>query len=265
MKYLRFIQQIFASRYLLLSLSKTNLKDKYINNFFGVIWAFVQPLVTIVIMWFIFSVGFRSHPVEGLPFILWLMSAMIPWFFISEAVSGGSNAIVANQYLVSKVVFRVSLLPIVPIMSALFIHFFFILFLFFMFILYGHYPSVYWLQIAYYMMFAFIFILGLSWLTSSVIVFFRDVGQIVAVIIQFLFWLTPIMWPLNMMPAKYQYIMELNPAYYVVNGYRDSMINHIWFWDKPGAAVYNWVLLICVCMLGMSMFRKLKPHFMDVL
>ena len=265
MKYLKFIKEIYANRYLLLSLSRTDLKDRYLSNFFGIIWAFVQPLVTIVIMWFIFSVGFRSQPVQGIPFILWLMSAMIPWFFIAEAVSGGSGAIIANRYLVSKIVFRVSLLPIVPIMSAFFIHLFFVLFLFFMFILYGYYPSIYWLQVVYYTLFAFVFILGLSWFTSSVIVFFRDVSQIVAVIIQFLFWLTPIMWPLSMMPAKYQYIMELNPAYYIVNGYRDSMINHIWFWDKPAVTIYNWVLLVCVCVLGMSMFRKLKPHFADVL
>ncbi|MEY8716480.1 ABC transporter permease [Francisella philomiragia] len=265
MKYIRFLREIYNSRYLLLSLSKTDLKDRYLNNFFGIVWAFVQPLITIIIMWFVFSVGFRSQPVQGLPFILWLIAAMIPWFFFSEALSSGTNAVLANQYLVKKIVFRVSLLPIVPILSALFIHIFFLFFLFLMFVLYGHYPSIYWLQTIYYSLFAFVLVLGISWFTSSVVIFFRDVGQIVAVLLQFFFWLTPIMWPLSMMPAKYQFIMNLNPCYYIVSGYRDSMINHVWFWDKPLLTLYNIVLLIIFVTLGMSMFRKLKPHFADVL
>ena len=110
-----------------------------------------------------------------------------------------------------------------------------------------------------------ILILGISYITSSVVVFFRDMGQLVAMLLQIAFWATPIFWSVDMFPAKYHILFKLNPLYYLVEGYRDSMINHVWFWDKPLLTLYFWTIALGLLALGFSTFRKLKSHFADVL
>ena len=260
-----FFKAIVQNRKLLWSLTKNDFKQKYVGNFLGALWAFIQPTATVLIFWFVFQVGFKSKPIEDYPFILWLVSGMFPWFYFAEALSNGTNSILANNYLVKKVVFRVNLLPIIPLLSALIVHLFFIFFMYGMFLFYGYTPSLYWLQIFYYTFALSVLLLGLSWITSSVIVFFKDMGQIVGMLIQFGFWLTPIFWSLNIIPPKYHWFIEINPIVYIIEGYRDSMLYHKWFWETGSIGLYYWFVTITVFIGGSILFRKLRPHFADVL
>lgn len=261
----RFIRDIFKNKRLLIDLAKNDFKSRYMGSYLGALWAFIQPMITVFIFWFIFDIGFRSAPVQDFPFILWLMVSMFPWFFISESLSNGTNAILANSFLVKKVVFRVSLLPIVQITSALVIHLFFILILLGMFMLYGQKPTVYWFQIFYYLFCTIILMLGISWATSAIVVFFRDMSQIIGMVIQFGFWLTPVFWSLTQIPEKYRFIIEYNPMNYIIQGYRDSLINNVWFWEKMDATIYYWAVSALFLFGGAIIFRKLRPHFADVL
>ena len=262
---LNFLKLIFESKRLLWKLTKNDFKQKYAGNILGMLWAFLQPTVTIFIFWFVFEIGFKSSPVDEFPFILWLVSGMIPWFYFSAALSEGTNSIVANSFLVKKVLFRVSLLPIIPLLSALIIHIFFIFFMMIMFLYHGYMPEVYWIQIPYYVLATSFLLLGLSWITASIVVFFKDMGQLVSIVIQFGFWLTPIFWSIKIIPEQYHFILSLNPITYLVNGFRDSMIYHKWFWEDMNATIYFWVLSISIFILGGYVFKKLKPHFADVL
>ncbi len=260
-----FIQAIIQNRRLLWSLTKNDFKKRYLGNVLGIAWAFIQPTVTILIFWFVFQVGFKSKPVGDFPFILWLIAGMVPWFYFSEAVSSGTQAVIANAFLVKKVLFRVSLLPLIPILSALVIHLFFIFFMFGMFMVYGYMPELWWLQVFYYSFAMTALILGITWLTASVVVFFRDMAQIVAMLVQFGFWLTPIFWSIDMIPEKYHWIIKLNPLVYIVEGYRESMIHHRWFWEHPVEMLYFWGVTILFFILGGLTFKRLRPHFADVL
>lgn len=261
----RFLRDIYKNKTLLLNLTKNDFKSRYMGNYLGIMWAFVQPAITIVIFWFVFQVGFKSKPVENFPFILWLMAGMVPWFFFADSLQSGMQSILANSFLVKKVVFRVSLLPIVQIISALVIHVFFIVVMLGMYLAYGFEPNVYWLQIFYYLFCSIVLLLGLAWFNSAVVVFFKDLGQIITVFIQFGFWLTPIFWTLKMVPVQYQWLFKINPAYYITQGYRDALISHVWFWDKPKETLLYWTITIIVVVSGAVVFRKLRPHFADVL
>jgi len=231
----------------------------------GIFWAFIQPTAMIAIFWFVFQVGFKSQPVDNFPFILWLVAGMFPWFYFSEGFSAGTQSIISNSFLVKKIVFRVSLLPLIPLLSALAIHLFFILFMFAMFLYYSYTPTLYWLQIIYYLFALSVLLMGLSWLTSSIVVFFKDLGQFVAIIIQFGFWLTPIFWNITTIPQQYHWIIKLNPLAYIIEGYRNSMIYHKWFWEDLSMTLYFWILTGIIFILGSKTFQKLRPHFADVL
>ena len=134
-----------------------------------------------------------------------------------------------------------------------------------MFLYYGYTPSLYWLQILYYLFATILLVLGISWMTSSIIVFFKDLGQIVGMIIQFGFWLTPIFWSVKILPEKYHSIIQYNPVYYIVEGYRDSLIYNVWFWEKPTMTIIFWMITIIFFFGGAVVFRKLRAHFADVL
>jgi ABC-type polysaccharide/polyol phosphate export permease len=260
-----FLGDIFRSRRLIFELAKKDLQNRYLGSNLGIIWAFIQPAITILIFWFVFQVGFKSAPVGNFPFILWLICGMIPWFFFSESFMSATNSVLDNSYLVKKIVFRVSILPIIRIVSSLFIHLFFVIIIFVMFILYGYMPSIYNLQVIYYLFATIILVLGLSWITSSLVIFLRDLGQIIGILIQFGFWMTPIFWTLKTVPEKYQFILKLNPVYYLIEGYRDSFINHSWFWEHYNLTVNFWFLTGMVFFAGVLLFKRLRPHFADVL
>lgn len=259
--------ELYQNRKLVLSLAKNDFKTKYAGSYLGIVWAFIQPIVTILVYWFVFSVGLKAGTVSDYPFVLYLVSGIIPWFFFQDALNGGTNALIEYNYLVKKVVFKISILPIVKIISALFVHVFFVAFALILCACYGYTPSLYTLQIIYYSVCTFLFVLGLVYATSAIVIFFRDLTQIISIFLQVGVWLTPIMWDIDMLSSHPWLIklFKLNPMYYVVTGYRDSMLGHIGIWNHASWTIYFWVVTILLFGLGSVIFKRLKPHFADVL
>lgn len=259
------ITEVWHSKRLLLRLAKNDFKTRYAGSYLGIIWAFIQPIVTVLVYWFVFQVGFRSGGVSEYPYVLWLISGLIPWFFFAEAWNNATNSLIEYTYLVKKVVFKISILPMVKIISALFVHAFFVFFLMFMFALYGYWPDIYAIQVFYYSFCMIVLVLGLSYLTCSIVVFFRDLGQIIAIFLQVGVWMTPIMWNVSMLGNDLRWIMKLNPMYYVVYGYRGALMDKVWFFEDLPLTIYFWAFTAAMFGIGTLVFKKLKVHFADVL
>jgi ABC-type polysaccharide/polyol phosphate export permease len=260
-----YLKSLFSHKLLVWQLSKKDIKSKYLGSYLGILWAFVQPSIIIMIYWFIFQVGFKSVPVENIPFILWFMAGIIPWFYFSDSISTTTYAILENVYLVKKIVFPIQLLSTIKIISSLFIHVFFLIILLSVYFSYGFSFSWYNLQVIYYSICISTLLLGLSWITSSLMVFLKDVGQIVNMLLQFFFWLTPILWDIKILPHRYEVFFKLNPLFYIIEGYRDSLFLHIGFWNHYLLTAYFWIFTLIVLFIGNLMFKKLRPHFADVL
>ncbi len=263
---------IYAGRKLITRLSVNDFKTKFAGSYLGIIWAFVQPVITVLVYWFVFEKGFKPVPINNAagvetPFVLWLIAGMVPWFFFNDALSGGTRALLDYSYLVKKVVFQIDILPIVKVISSVFVHLFFLAFAVLLFALYGYFPDLYTVQILYYSVCLFAFVLGLSYLTSAVVVFFRDLNQVINIVLQVGVWVTPIMWNIETMdisPAL-KGIIKLNPLFYVVQGYRDAFIGKIAFWERWELTIYFWVVTLLFFWLGIHVFKKLRMHFADVL
>ena len=120
--------ELYHNKRLILSLSRNDFKTKYAGSYLGIVWAFIQPVVTIMVYWFVFTIGLKAGDMAEYPFVLYLISGIIPWFFFQDALNGGTNALMEYNYLVKKVVFKISILPIVKVLSALFVHAFFVVF-----------------------------------------------------------------------------------------------------------------------------------------
>ena len=140
----RMWKDFWASRKLIWKLARNDFKTRYAGSYFGVLWAMVQPVIIVLVYWFVFQIGLNNATAElkqgiSVPFVLWLVSGIVPWFYFSESLSNGTNALLEYNYLVKKVVFNIDILPLVKTIAALFIHVFFVLFMLFLFALYGYY------------------------------------------------------------------------------------------------------------------------------
>ena len=218
--------EIYKNRKLVFSLAKNDFKTKYAGSYFGTVWAFVQPIVTICVYWFVFGLALRNGSDKGVPFVLWLIAGLVPWFFIQEG------------------------LIVLVIYTCM-----------------GYPPSLYALQLVYYSFCIFMLILAVTYMTSAAVVFFRDLSQIINIMLQVGVWVTPIMWDFNDLGlgGLLANILKLNPVFYIVQGYRDSLINKVAIWEHPVLTLYFWGFTLIVFVLGTRLFKKLQVHFADVL
>lgn len=262
----KLLRLIKNNRHLLWDLSVNDFKTKYSGSYFGVFWAFFQPVITILVYWCVFEFGLKATPpVPGVMYIVWFSTGMFPWFFFSEGLSAVTNSFLEYSYLVKKVIFSIELLPVVKIISAFFVHLVFVCLLFVISLLGNNGVSVYNLQVFYYALCLTVLIYSLGRITSTILLFFRDLGQIVNIVLQIGVWATPIIWSYTIIPEKYQWIAKLNPLFYVVEGYRDSFIGKKWFWERPLLTIYFWLCAGICLVAGRKLFQRLRSHFADVL
>ncbi len=260
-----FFQLLISRRHLIWELVKREVAAQYIGSRLGFVWTIINPLFLILIFWFVFGFGLKARPLNGIPFALWLTAGMAPWFNFSEIWSRATGIVVANPHLVKKVRFPTSILPVATVGAALVSHLVFLFLLLLLLLVYGV-PLTWWiLQAVYYYLAMVVLVLGLSWLTSALNVFFRDTSQVVQLFLQIGFWGTPIFWDIRIMPARVQSLLKLNPIYYIVQGYRDSFIYGVPFWRDWKWTLYFWCVAFVVVLCGALIFRRLRPHFADVL
>lgn len=247
------------------SLAVADFKKRHAGTALGITWIFLQPIITVFVFWFVFAMGMRTETVQGVPFLVWLICGLIPWFYFSEGVSGATNSLIENSFLVKKVVFSVELLPGIKILSALLVHLIFLILLFTVAWTSGITFSAHALQLCYYLLATTSLILAVSLVTTAVVPFFRDLSQIVSICLQFGMWLTPIMWDDARLPENLRWVLFLNPVTYIVEGYRDSLLRDVWFWQKVEQGFYFWGLVLALGVTGKVLFARLRPHFADVL
>lgn len=260
-----FIKEIYLKKSVIYELTKRDFQAQYKGSYLGFFWTYIQPLAFILIIWIVLNYGFRAQHIENAPHSFWLIVGMIPWLYFSEVFIASTNVIQQYNFLIKKVNFSLGILPLVKIFSALINQLVFIFFVILMGVFYGVYPGFHTLQIIYYLLCVFVLLIGLGWITSSTSIFVKDINNIVSILIQFGFWLTPIFWNITMVPVQYHWLIKLNPVYYIISGYRDSFIYGTSFWSKPAEALYFWLVVLTILLIGAVVFRRLRPHFAEVM
>ena len=262
-----FLRQVVTNRYLIYQLTRRDFKNRYIGSVFGLLWAFVQPLALMSILWFVFSCGLKAQSaIPGIPFVAWFFSAMVAWNFFADVAIVNTNVLAEYAFMLKKIEFRMSILPIIKILSSLFIHLIFVLILCIILICNGIRPNWHWLQFVYYTCALMYLMLGMGWLTAALNVFVKDTLQVMNIIIQFGFWVTPVIWNVENLPASYRPFLKLNPIFYITEGYRNCFIYNKPLWEtSPALTAYFWIFSTFIVLSGFFVFRKLRPHFGDVI
>ncbi len=263
---IKIIMEQLTNIHLILRIATYEMKSSHQMHYLGFLWQIVNPTIQIIAYWFVFGMGIRGgKPVGDVPFFVWLIIGLIPWFFISPSITQGSNSVFAKINLVSKMKFPISVLPTITIVKNTIEFFYMSLFLIVILIINDINPGIYLLQIPYYIIALFIFLFSATLLFSTISVIIRDFDPLLNSIMRMLFFVTPILWVPSNLPSHILNFLKLNPFYYLIEGFRNTLLNGVWFFDEMGLTIYFWSITLLLLFLGAFMHYKFRKKFVDYL
>lgn len=245
---------------LLLALTKKEIKARYKNAVLGFLWILINPLIQMIVMGFVFSLIFKFGIKN---YYLFLFTGLLPWNFFSLAVTKATPRIVYDRSLIQKSNFPREVIPLSIVLSHFF-HFLVSWLMLIIFLLLTKQWQFFNLSAISYQSLAIIFLLifssGLSLITSSLNVFYRDVNFIVQAVILIWFYLTPIIYPLNIIPKKYRPVFNLNPLSGIFSWLQKPLVNNQIPWQILLGQIS---FIILTVFLGIYIFRKKSRYFSD--
>jgi len=257
-------RDLISYRELLFSLTKKELKVKYRGSFLGFFWSLLNPVLIMLVYSFVFSIVLRQGIKE---FEVFLLCALLPFNFFSNSVNYGAGSIISNANLVKKIYFPKEIIPLSIVLSNLinFLLELLILFVVLSIFRYKFYTYIYLLPVI--IIVQVFFVSGISLLVSSLNVLFRDLQHLVSILMMVWFFGTPIIYPLSMVPERFQFIMQINPMAVFATFYR----NIFYYVKYPEGFQWPslWIILIClgitfgVFFLGYFVFKKIEPRFAE--
>ncbi|MDM5314880.1 ABC transporter permease [Fictibacillus sp. b24] len=262
------LKEHLQNKYLISRLSLYDLKNTYSATMLGNIWVILNPLIQIFVYWLVFGLGIRGGaPVNGVPYFIWLISGIIPWFFISKAITNGSNSIYSKLNTVSKMNFPLSIVPTYTVTAQLYNHLILLMLLILTVIASIGLVSLNLFLVFYFTVAAIFLLVAIALITSTLSTLVRDVNILIQSIVRMLFYLTPIIWVPNLseLPYFFKVMFYLNPFYYLVNGYRELLL----FGDTDTIISYNtlyyWNVVLVLFFIGAFLHVKFRKQFVDSL
>lgn len=258
--------------YLIRRLSLYELKSNNKSNYLGMTWEIINPAIQILIYWLVFGTLMRREPIiiagNTIPFINWLMAGFFVWTFFYQSVIQGSKSIYSRLRMLSKMSFPMSIIPSYVMFSQFYIHLMSMAVTIFIFLLIRQPINVYILQLPYYMFAGLALMFSISLIMSTLSTIIRDVHMLLNSTLKMFLYLSGVLWPITLL-SDYPFlmrIMELNPVYYLINGYRQSFFGNQWTvlteWELN---LFFWSLVLILFIIGSQLHMKFRRHFIDFL
>ena len=254
--------ELWEYRELLYALVGRELKLRYKQTAIGVSWVLLQPLVTMLIFTVIFG-GLAKMPSDGVWYPVFALTALLPWTYFSQAVTRAGGALVSNANLVSKIYFPRILLPLSTVIAPL-VDFVLSLVLLFGLLVYAGIPLTWKLAtLPIFILIAMISALGVSLVVSATNVKYRDVGHAIPFVMQIWMFVSPIVYPVSLVPEQWRFLYGLNPMAGVIEGFRWAVLGQ----TAPDPTVMAASFLVFVVFLFVSLvyFRQMERQFADVI
>lgn len=255
------LAELFTTRDLLFVFIQRIVGVQYKQTILGLSWAVLNPIVSTVVFTIIFG-RLAGLPSNGLPYPLFALSAMVMWQYFSRSVSGGSGSLVASAHIIGKVYFPRMILPISHLVAALVdlaVNFVVLLVLM---VLYQRLPGLHILFMPFFLVLLMLFTLGVSLAFAALNALYRDITHIVPFLLQIGMYLTPVIYPIDLVPATWRWLLYLNPVTSLVQGVRWSLFPDAVVMDWGGLAIGMSVMIVTlVC--GIAIFRAIEPVVVD--
>lgn len=245
---------------LIIELTKKEIKIKYKNSYLGYLWSLANPLLMAVIFYFVFQVIVRMD-MEN--YSLFLVTGLFIWTWLANTIQVSTMLFVGNAPLIKKVLFPRSFLAIALVISEGFNFFFSLPIIIGFMIYFGLFPSLYWIiGIPLLFLITAIFIYGMSLLIGSLNLFFRDIERIIVLLMTVLFYATPILYPVSMIPDGLEYILYVNPLTSFVIAWRDLMLENSFNIEFITISI---LYATTAYILGSYIYNKLKYKFAELI
>ncbi len=251
--------------YLSYTLSLRDFRQRYQETALGLIWVIVQPLSFLIVVATVVHFGLRGTNHSKTPYIVFLATGFIPWLFFSTTCVQLTSVFRKYAYVVKNVNVPSITLFFGVFFSNIYVHLLLAIILMAVLALYGFLPNLMYFQLFYYSFACAAFVFAVSLITASFFIFFRDIEKLIPIIMQFGFWFTPILWDKDRIPTRFAWLAHLNPMEYVVSGYRDTILHAKPFFDLIWQGVYFWGLTLAILTSAFFLFKRLSPHFIEVL
>lgn len=266
----KIIKEQFNSVYLILRLSRYELKSSNNNNYLGIMWEIISPMIQIAVYWFVFGTIRKGQTVEvngqSIIYFDWLLAGIVVWFFINQAILQGAKSVYTRVRMVSKMNFPMSVIPSYVVTAKFYQHLMLLAVIFVILQFTDYKASIFIIQLPYFMFATLALIISISLITSTLTTIIRDTQVALQSLMRVLLYLTSILWPIQMLPEWLQNIMKINPFYYIVEGYRSSLLGTSWYMvDDYKYTLYFWVLLIILLLIGSMFHIKFRNRFVDFL
>ena len=252
----------------ILSLGLFDLKKISAGAVLGPLWFFAKPAVYILVFWFALEVGLRSADQTGsdVPYILWLMGGLIPWFYIQEILGTGINIFKRYSYLVTKIKFPLAGIPTIFSISTFVIQLGLVAALLVVYFLCGQPLDLYLLQLPVALVLMFVFFNMFSLVTSLLSAISKDFMNLMKTLSTPLFWLSGIIFNVyNLQLPLVELVLMLNPITFSVTMYRCAVYDKMWIWDKPEAIVGFVVVFAITLVVTLVIYRRTHEEVADVL
>ncbi|QBY54958.1 ABC transporter permease [Cupriavidus oxalaticus] len=246
--------------------AKREFQSRYQNSILGAAWLIINPLAMIVVYTVIFSQMMRSR-LPGidshLAYSIYLCAGSLTWTYFAEVTTRSINVFVDNANLIKKISFPRICLPVIVIVNST-INFGIIFGIFVCFlVISGNFPGWVFFDVFPVLGVQILFSIGLGMILGVLNVFFRDVGQLFGVLIQFWFWLTPIVYPVTVLPEKIKELLAFNPMAAVVGAYQDILVKHV---EPQWSSLLPCLIAgLVMCALGLRLFRNRSGELVDEL
>jgi len=253
-------KNLYNYRELLKTSVKKEVRSKYKNSFLGVVWSFLNPLLQIVVYAIIFSLILKNKQEN---YAIFLCCGIIPWTFFSIAINRSAFIMIENGNIIKKVYFPREIIPISVVLAET-INFLISTLIILGFVIIGGIGITKYLLLYPIILIAqYLVIIPIAFIVSSVCVYFRDLQHFIGIILQLLFYATPIIYSQDSIPSEYQWILKINPMTYIINAYRD-----IFYYQKAFDILPLIILLfigIVTSYVGYKIFYKLQKGFAEQL
>ena len=251
---------LYEYRELLKTSIKKDIRGRYKNSILGVFWSFLNPLLQLAVYAIVFPLIMKSDIPN---YTVFVCCGLIPWTFFSTAISRTSFVMVENGNIIKKVYFPREILPISIVTSEL-VNFFISTIIILAFVLaYGMGFTWYIVFYPLILIVQYVLLIGISLLVSSLTVYFRDLQHFIGILLQLLFYATPIVYGMAIIPVSFQWILKLNPMSYIIDGYR-SIFYYQRMPDLVGLGIV-FAISIVLCIVGYFIFNKLQKRFAEEL
>ena len=269
-KFLPISDRQWAKFDLLRTLVRRDLEARYKGSILGNLWPLVNQLSQLLIYTYVFAIILKvklslpSVPENNFTFGLWLFAGLLPWISFTGGLTQASSSVIAQPNLVTKVVFPLALLPLVPVLSIFIESSFGLMALIFFVALTTHTLHITLALLPFVWLTQLLLTTGLGYLTAGLTVFLRDIPQTLGVVLNIWFYMTPIIYPASSIPEKFRgWVFWLNPIAAISEIYRDIiLVGEIKHWGEWSVAS---VISVTIFWLGLSVYKRLRPAFADVL